>query len=386
MESVGERLRRAREEMGVSIEQVARETLISKRYLFAIESEEFSVMPGETYISGFISNYSTYLGLDPIEMVTLYKNFQIQEQPIPFNELLESHRKPSLKILLIIMIELVFGVTVFAGLFYFSPLKNRSSQSVELAEINDEADVLELVPIPLSQEVLVRWFQIGQEFDVPLGDQVVRLRIVEYEENLAIAYLGKVLGLRVGEEQLVDLNQDTIPDIRFLLNDIGKDNDLQIANLGLYRLIRPRILQESDTSTQIMDEVSLNTVEQSLEFNDGERGQAPVRSFQSPVVLIKESERKVSFVLNLKFRGNCLFRYSTDSKEIIERFYRNGEEVKFDVSRTVTMWFSNAGTVVLKIDSTELQLGEDGSTAVKLLEWQKTEDEQLYLLKMYTIY
>ena len=50
------------------------------------------------------------------------------------------------------------------------------------------------------------------------------------------------------------------------------------------------------------------------------------------------------------------------------------------------MWFSNAGTVVLKIDNTELQLGEDGSTAVKLLEWQKTEDEQLYLLKMYTIY
>ena len=108
MESVGERLRRAREEMGVSIEQVARETLISKRYLFAIESEDFSVMPGETYISGFISNYSTYLGLDPIEMVTLYKNFQIQEQPIPFNELLESHRKPSLKILFIIMIALVF--------------------------------------------------------------------------------------------------------------------------------------------------------------------------------------------------------------------------------------------------------------------------------------
>ena len=165
-------------------------------------------------------------------MVTLYKNFQIQEQPIPFNELLESHRKPSLKILLIIMIALVFGVTVFAGLFYFSPLKNRSSQPAELAEINDEADVLELAPIPLSQEVLVRWFQIGQEFDVPLGDEVVRLRIVEYEENLAIAYLGKVLGLRVGEEQLVDLNQDTIPDIRFLLNDIGKDNDLQIANLG----------------------------------------------------------------------------------------------------------------------------------------------------------
>ena len=222
MESVGERLRQAREDMGVSIEQVARETLISKRYLFAIESEDFSVMPGETYISGFISNYSTYLGLDPIEMVTLYKNFQIQEQPIPFNELLESHRKPSLKILLIIMIALVFGVTVFAGLFYFSPFKNRSSQSVELAEINDEADVLELVPISLSQEVLVRWFQIGQEFDVPLGDEVVRLRIVEYEENLAIAYLGKVLGLRVGEEQLVDLNQDTIPDIRFLLNDIGR--------------------------------------------------------------------------------------------------------------------------------------------------------------------
>ena len=204
-----------------------------------------------------------------------------------------------------------------------------------------------------------------------------------------IEYLEKIVVLRLAEEQLVDLNEDTILDIRILLNDTNEDSDFRKVNLGLYRLIRPRVLQEDvgpDTSSQIIDDFSLNTVDQVAESVDRDRGQAPVRSIQNPVVLIKESKTKASFVLNLKFRGNCLLRYSSDSKEIVERFFRNGEEVKVDVFRTVTMSFSNAGAVILKIDSVELTVGENGSTAVKLLEWQKSEDEQLYLLKMYTVY
>ena len=77
MESFGEKLRNAREKANYSIEQIARDTHISKRYLIALEDEDFSVFPGETYLKGFLKNYAEYLGLNSEEIVNIYKNITI---------------------------------------------------------------------------------------------------------------------------------------------------------------------------------------------------------------------------------------------------------------------------------------------------------------------
>ena len=79
MESLGDKLRTQREQRGSSIEQVARDTNIAKRFLIALEEENFEIFPGETYLLGFLRNYAEYLGLDPENMVTLFRNFMIQE-------------------------------------------------------------------------------------------------------------------------------------------------------------------------------------------------------------------------------------------------------------------------------------------------------------------
>ena len=46
MESIGEKLRLARERNNLTIEQVARETHVAKRFLKGLEEEDFSVFPG----------------------------------------------------------------------------------------------------------------------------------------------------------------------------------------------------------------------------------------------------------------------------------------------------------------------------------------------------
>ncbi len=83
MESIGEKLRLARERNSLTIDQVARETHVAKRFLKALEDEDFSAFPGETYAMGFLRNYSEYLGLNPEELVGIYRNIKIQEQPLP---------------------------------------------------------------------------------------------------------------------------------------------------------------------------------------------------------------------------------------------------------------------------------------------------------------
>ena len=55
MESLGLKLKEAREQHNYSLEQVARDTHISKHYLKALEEEDFTVLPGETYVVGFFN-------------------------------------------------------------------------------------------------------------------------------------------------------------------------------------------------------------------------------------------------------------------------------------------------------------------------------------------
>ncbi len=61
---VGERLRKAREDQGLELSQVAAETRIPHRHLETIEEGRFTDLPARTYAVGFTRTYARMLGLD----------------------------------------------------------------------------------------------------------------------------------------------------------------------------------------------------------------------------------------------------------------------------------------------------------------------------------
>lgn len=61
---VGERLRVAREEKGLSLDDVARQTRIPIRHLEHIERGEWDALPAVTYSVGFARSYANAVGLD----------------------------------------------------------------------------------------------------------------------------------------------------------------------------------------------------------------------------------------------------------------------------------------------------------------------------------
>jgi cytoskeletal protein RodZ len=61
---VGERLRVAREEKGLSLDDVAKQTRIPIRHLEHIERGEWDAMPAITYSVGFARSYANVVGLD----------------------------------------------------------------------------------------------------------------------------------------------------------------------------------------------------------------------------------------------------------------------------------------------------------------------------------
>ena len=67
--SIGPILRERREAMGVTLAEAEVATRIRQKYLSALESDEWDLVPGEVVGRGFLRNYATYLGLEPTEMI-----------------------------------------------------------------------------------------------------------------------------------------------------------------------------------------------------------------------------------------------------------------------------------------------------------------------------
>lgn len=66
--TVGERLRAARVEKGLSLEDIAAETRIPQRHLEAIEAADWLKLPAPTYTVGFAKSYAGIVGLDRREI------------------------------------------------------------------------------------------------------------------------------------------------------------------------------------------------------------------------------------------------------------------------------------------------------------------------------
>lgn len=62
--TVGEILRKAREEKKLTIQQAHEETKISVERINALEQDDYGSFPSETYLKGFVKNYATFLGLE----------------------------------------------------------------------------------------------------------------------------------------------------------------------------------------------------------------------------------------------------------------------------------------------------------------------------------
>ena len=71
---IGAVLEKARRERGLSLRDVEDATKIRTRYLEGLEREDFSVLPDQVYVQGFLKTYANFLGLNGDEMARDLRN------------------------------------------------------------------------------------------------------------------------------------------------------------------------------------------------------------------------------------------------------------------------------------------------------------------------
>ena len=76
---LGETLRKARLERSITFEDAERVTRIPRKYLEALELENFGILPAPVYARGFLRSYATYLGLEPKELLPFFPVGHVDE-------------------------------------------------------------------------------------------------------------------------------------------------------------------------------------------------------------------------------------------------------------------------------------------------------------------
>jgi cytoskeletal protein RodZ len=384
MESVGQKLRETRELHNFSLEQVARDTHISKQYLEALEQEQFATIPGETYIIGFLRNYAEYLSLNPEEIVTLYKNIQIQEQPLPMTELLEpagSKAPPRIFILLVIVLAVLGAGGYLLYRYVIASPGTARPQTEAVQEATEQVEGQEFV---FEDEAMTRWFSLDDTIGFPLNGNTYRLQLINIDRTLTVKVPGGTLDMTIGQDRQLDVNRDGRNDLRILLNDLDTTDVAKRANLSLYKITKAtppqvaEIAEEEQSALAEEGEGALTTA------GEAATTEAAAAGATAGAITIITADAPSPFRVSISFRGYCLFRYLVDNDIREERFFHKGESFSLDAKNEVRLWISNAGVVRLMVAGRELEVGRPGAVTTKQVRWRRDEDSGQYALEVVT--
>ena len=93
MPTLGEELRHKREQQGITLADIAEATRIGTRFLKAIETDNFSTLPGGIFTRSFIRAYAKHVHMNEDEAIALY----LQQVAEPTVESQESQSTPILQ-------------------------------------------------------------------------------------------------------------------------------------------------------------------------------------------------------------------------------------------------------------------------------------------------
>jgi len=100
-ESFGEYLRKERERLEISIDEVAKATKIRKRLLIALEENRLDQLPSLTFVRGFIRLYAQKLGLDQNQALLRFEEYLKKIHPELLGE--KPKAKPPVRVWRIIL-------------------------------------------------------------------------------------------------------------------------------------------------------------------------------------------------------------------------------------------------------------------------------------------
>lgn len=191
---LGERLRRAREEKGLSLKEAAARLALKARVLEALEACRFEELPEPALVRGYLRRYALLLGLDPESLLALYPLAPTFSPPPP-----PASRRPFPWFLLLVLA--LLGALGYGAYLVLRPAPAQTvSLPPEPPPKPPERYGLRVVSEPPGARVYLDGFYLGQTplASPPLegGRRLLRLELPGYEPVEEEVNLDRNLSLR----------------------------------------------------------------------------------------------------------------------------------------------------------------------------------------------
>lgn len=187
--TLGEKIRQAREERGISISEVAEQTRISALYLESIENDDYRPLPGGIFNKGFVKSYAKHLGLDEQEALQEYtalitqQGSDVNDDPKTYRpEVLTDEGSRSGLLPTMIFAIIILGLMVWAVLAFLKNYSGDAAPTVANANVNKTVNT-NTTPTPTPTP------------DIAMKDSKIEIKPVSAVWIAAVADGKKVAGI-----------------------------------------------------------------------------------------------------------------------------------------------------------------------------------------------
>ncbi|CAN5447160.1 hypothetical protein BH20ACI1_BH20ACI1_22740 [soil metagenome] len=263
-QTLGEKLRQAREARDITISEVAEQTRISPLYIESIENDDYRLLPGGIFNKGFVKSFAKYVGVDEQEalqdyarLISSQEGLQEEETKTYRPEVLTDDRVSSSSILTIIVAVVILGLMtwgILALVRYIqeqpttapvateTPKPEDSNANLSNSRVN--ANTNSNQAIPATDKINVEFKPIGKEISVEAtidGRRESALikpdapKVYDAQESLKFRYykgFGDKVQLTLNGKPITPPSSPKISGANGIEYEINKENIVRILQSG----------------------------------------------------------------------------------------------------------------------------------------------------------
>ncbi len=435
MASIGYMLKKEREKKKISLDQISEETKIGIKYLKALEADDYTIFPGETYIIGFMRNYARAIGLDPVDIVRQYKAIKMEKiEESEYNEetpIVEmepaviKHEAPKIKTSKskkedIDIIELeepveevpkkkrrkkitepevqeeesispqpieekksinplhltigIGGVLIIVGLFFLIKFIVTSLSSVEKNEIVTNLE--EIKQLEFTESVLKYDFSVNEFYKIKLGNKI---HTIMFERLTApVEVNAQNTGQKTAEEfafhlddVIIQIKEKEKKDFDF---DLDGKKDLAVNIDSFNKDIVTATIKKLHSFIVVTNKSSVTN--SSATNKKTENSKQPKKEQGSTTAM-----KKGKIIFDAVVREKTYIKAFLDGKEQEGVIYYPKQKIHLEANDVMQLKIGNAGGIVAVVNGKKTRLGKRGEIANKIIKWEKDPyDESAYNL------
>ncbi len=217
-ESLGEKLRQAREEQDITISEVAEQTRISALYLEAIENDDYRTLPGGIFNKGFVKSFAKYVGVDEQEALQDYASIissqegaENSDEPKTYRpEVLTDDRSGGSMLPTIIIAIIILGLMTWGILALVNYLQNVENPIAGTNTVNSNENISENANVNLNVNAN------QADADLPSTDEIkVELKAVNDEVSVTAKVDGRSSSSLLKPDTSLDFQADNSFSLRY---------------------------------------------------------------------------------------------------------------------------------------------------------------------------